>query len=173
VTEATDEPAQPAEWTRVSLLWAIQPHAAEIARLHGRLFPEAWDEPAVSRLLAHPASLALVASHGNPATIGAFALAQIAADEAELLTVGVAPAWRRHGIAGRLLDGIKRAAARSGAASLFLEVAASNASAQALYVKNGFVETARRAHYYARPSGPPEDAVVMRAQLAQTTGTRA
>ena len=44
---ASTAPAAPG---RVSLLWALQEHAAEIAQLHGAIFEEAWDAAAVSRL---------------------------------------------------------------------------------------------------------------------------
>lgn len=153
---------------RLSLLWAIQGHAADIARLHAQMFPSPWDEASVLRLLAHPGSIALVAAHGNPSEIGGFALAQVAADEAEILSLGVTGDWRRHGVGQLLLGGIKRAAARGGARSLFLEVAASNASARALYARAGFGEAGRRAGYYQLASGPPEDAIVLRAQLTAT-----
>ena len=151
---------------QVSLLWAVQPHAGEIARLHATLFDEAWDEAAVAALLAHPGSVALVACQGKQQEIGGFALAQIAADEAEILTLGVADDWRRLGIGLKLVEGIMRAAARGGAGSLFLEVADGNAAARALYARAGLVETGRRTGYYARAGGQREDAVVLKATLA-------
>lgn len=150
----------------VSLLWAVQAHAADIARLHASLFPEPWDVGSVLQLLAHPGSIALVAGHGNPSVVGGFALARIAADEAEVLTLGVTEGWRRHGIGQQLVAGIKRAAARGGAKALFLEVAASNAAARVLYGKEGFVEAARRPGYYKRHGVPAEDAIVLRCELA-------
>ena len=158
-------PAQPFDKRLMSLLWAVQPHAADIARLHAQMFPSAWDEASIGRLLAHPGSVALVAAHGNPSELGGFALAQIAADEAEILTLGVAEGWRRHGVGQQLVGGIARAAARGGARSLFLEVAESNAAARALYARAGFAEAARRAGYYQRPGAPAEDAIVLRKEL--------
>ena len=151
---------------RMSLLWAVPGHAAEIARLHAEMFPDPWDEAAVMRLLAHPGSVALVASHGTPTELSGFALAQIAADEAEILTLGVAADFRRTGVGKSLVEGIKRAAAKGGARTLFLEVAASNKSAMALYSRTGLVETARRKGYYVRAGAAPEDAIVMRCTLA-------
>ncbi|MEZ5817571.1 MAG: ribosomal protein S18-alanine N-acetyltransferase [Hyphomicrobiaceae bacterium] len=150
----------------VSLLWALPEHAVAISCLHGAAFAEGWDATAVAGLLAHPGSLALVASHGVPPMIGGFALAQVAADEAEILSVAVDGAWQRQGLAARLVDGIKRAAERSGARALFLEVAQSNEAALALYRKTGFAEAGRRKGYYAKADGGREDAVVMRCDLA-------
>jgi ribosomal-protein-alanine N-acetyltransferase len=117
-------------------------------------------------MLAHPGSVALLASAGTPRQIGAFALAQVAADEAEILTIGVAPAWQRQGVATKLLDGVKRAAVRAGAPRLFLEVAQSNGPAIALYGRNGFSEAGRREDYYTRPDGSREDALILRAVMA-------
>ena len=150
---------------RVSLLWAVQGHAPAIAGLHAQLFAEPWDAVAISGMLAHPGSIALVATAPGPADVGGFALAQVAADEAEILTLGVAAAWQRGGVATRLVDGIKRAATRAGARALFLEVAALNTAARALYAKAGFAEAARRKGYYAKKDSPAEDAIVMRCAL--------
>ncbi|MEZ5854013.1 MAG: ribosomal protein S18-alanine N-acetyltransferase [Hyphomicrobiaceae bacterium] len=152
----------------MSLLWAVPAHAGPIASLHAQMFPMPWDEAAITGMLAHPGSIAMVASQGGSVAVGGFALAQVAADEAEILTLGVAGEWRRHGVARRLVEAIKRAAARSGAASLFLEVAADNTAAQALYKATGFAESGRRKGYYERPNAPSQDAIVMRAKLVQT-----
>jgi ribosomal-protein-alanine N-acetyltransferase len=149
----------------LSLLWALPEHADAISQLHGRSFDEGWDAGTVARLLANPGSVALLASAGAPPIIGAFVLAHVAADEAEILMVAVDPEWRRQGVAARLIDGVKRGAQRGGAQALFLEVAESNAAAIALYLKTGFTETGHRKGYYARPDGTREDAIVMRCPL--------
>lgn len=159
-----DNPAAAA--TRLSLLWALPEHAGEISRLHALAFPSAWDEAAIARLLGHPGSIALVGTHGNPPSLVGFALAQVAADEAEILTLAVRDDWRRQGLGLRLVEGIKRAAARSGARSLYLEVGDRNAAAQQLYRRSGFAETGRRKGYYAHAGSAPEDAVVLRCELA-------
>ncbi len=165
-----DDPQTPAQSAldvrQLSLLWGLPEHAEAISQLHSSIFEAAWDTSAVTVLLAHPGSIALVARHGVPPTMGGFALAQVAADEAEILALGVDPSWRRKGVANRLVQGIKRGAARGGARALFLEVAASNAAAIALYAQNGFSEAGRRKAYYARADGPAEDAVIMRCELA-------
>ena len=156
---------QPTDWRHVSLLWAQPEHANAIARVHASLFDEAWDTASIEKLLLHPGSVALVAGHG-PQTIGGFALAQIGADEAEILTLGVGASWQRHGIGLRLIDGLKRAAAKGGAKTLFLDVAASNAAALGLYKKAGFTETGRRKAYYQHTGRPAEDAIQLKAALA-------
>lgn len=155
----------PRDLARVSLLWAVQGHAEAIARLHGRIFEAGWDEASIASLLLHPGSIALVATGAHPKDLGGFVLAQIAADEAEILTIGVADDWRRRGVGARLIDGIKRAAARAGARAVFLDVAATNEAARRLYLRAGFVEAGRRKAYYERADAPREDAIVMRCPL--------
>ena len=69
---------------------------------------------------------------------------QTAPDEAEILNLEVAGAWRRRGIASALL------AALLGAAhgTIFLEVAENNAAALALYCRFGWEPVAIRKGYY-------------------------
>lgn len=164
----TDKPTAHADIKRVSLLWATPEHADRLARLHAGLFPEGWDAASFERLLVHPGSVAFVAGIG-PTLLGGFALAQVAADEAEILTIGVIADWQRSGVGRLLLDGLKRAVVRAGATSLFLEVAADNDAALALYRRAGFVETGRRKGYYSRTGGASVDAVVMRLELPKSS----
>lgn len=101
-----------------------------------------------------------------------FALTRTIADESELLTLAVDPNHRRQGIAGNLT---KEWLGRTTAQTAFLEVAADNAAAHALYAKYGFAETGRRKGYYQRIGGHSVDAVLMQAavtrrQTCKTTG---
>jgi ribosomal-protein-alanine N-acetyltransferase len=82
-------------------------------------------------------------------------------DEAEILTLAVAPGQQRRGCAGALLDAVIDALRRDGVRSLFLEVDAGNAGAISLYEAHKFCRIARRKRYYR--SGA--DALVMRADL--------
>ena len=67
--------------------------AALLAALHAGCFAgnARWDEPAMAALLAMPGCFAVADPDG-------LALARVAADEAELLTVGVLPRARRRGV---------------------------------------------------------------------------
>lgn len=149
----------------VSLLWAAPDRAAEIAALHARLFQPAWDEAAITALLEHPASTSLVAIAGDPKLAVGFVIGQLAADEAEIISVGVAPDWQRAGLGKLLVEGLARASKRGDANRLFLEVAADNNAAIALYRKLHFAETGRRARYYERPGGAAVDALVLALKL--------
>ena len=104
----------------------------------------------------------LVAADGAGDVIG-YLVARHAADEGEILNVGVAPRHRRRG-AGRSLvrEGIARLA-RLGARQVFLEVRESNAGALALYRGFGFSEVARRTNYYRHPV---EDAIILKAAIS-------
>jgi ribosomal-protein-alanine N-acetyltransferase len=150
----------------VSLLWAGAEAAPEIAHLHASLFPEPWDAPSVTKLLEHPGATTLIARTGFPKTSVGFILGQIAADEAEILSIGVAPEWQRNGLAGKLVTGLERAVKRAGAQRVFLEVAEDNSAARALYRRCGFAETGRRKAYYARQDGQRTDAILMSKALA-------
>jgi [ribosomal protein S18]-alanine N-acetyltransferase len=145
----------------VSLLWAAPERAEEIAVLHARIFDPAWDTESIKSLLEHPAATSLVAVAGEPKAAIGFVIGQLAADEAEILSIGVSPAWQRAGLGTRLLEGLARAARRGEAKRIFLEVAEDNAPAGALYKKVGFVETGRRKRYYERPGREPIDALTL------------
>jgi len=149
----------------VSLLWAGLDRAAEVAKLHGLLFDPPWDETGLRNLLDHPASTAFVAFDGQSKEVVGFVLVQLAADEAEVLSIGVAPEWQRTGLGRRLVKGLATAVKRAEARRLFLEVADDNAAALALYRATGFVETGRRNGYYQRKNGKPADAVTMSLDL--------
>ncbi len=93
-------------------------------------------------------------------------LVQVAADEAEILTLAVRPSARRTGVATRLIE---KAAARivaAGGRRLFLEVAEDNAAGRALYARLGFEPVGRRPRYYARPDGPAVDALLLARNLS-------
>jgi [ribosomal protein S18]-alanine N-acetyltransferase len=96
-----------------------------------------WEGPGVLGWLAENAAAEAVGS----------ALFRQAGGEAELLRVATRPAWRRGGVARRLLAG---ALAELDAAGVdcFLEVRADNLAAQQLYSRLGFSPTGLRRGYY-------------------------
>lgn len=84
------------------------------------------------------------------------------ADEAEIASVCVDPAYRRLGGGTKLLQTLLRQARLSGAQNVYLEVRASNQAAQKLYRCAGFECIGVRKRYYTNPS---EDAVLMRCNI--------
>src|SRR5262249_54494503 len=127
------------------------------AAIHAASFPprEAWGADAIGLQLALPGAFGLVDERGG------MLLGCIVADQAEVLTLAVVPQARRRGIGAGLLQKAMALATERGGATLFLEVATSNAAALALYRRRGFVGIARRQRYYADGS----DALVMRVKL--------
>lgn len=96
--------------------------------------------------------------------IVACAVLQMAAADAELLSMAVLPAMRRQGIGRRVLDELVARAIAYKAESVWLEVRVSNGAAIALYNSAGFVEMGRRKNYYQSQDGR-EDAIMMRLAL--------
>ena len=128
-----------------------------MARLHARTFKRErpWSAEEFAALLDNPHVFAT----GDER---ALALGRVVAGEAELLTLATDPAHRRLGLGRGVLAAFEAGARDRGAAEGFLEVAADNTAALALYRGAGWQEAARRAGYYARAGGLAADAVVMR-----------
>ncbi len=96
-----------------------------------------------------------------------YVIGRVAADEGEILNVGVHPQWRRRGIARALVRALLDALGAAGARAVYLEVRESNAAARQLYAAFGFGEIGRRARYYRRPV---EDAVILRTAVGSGGG---
>jgi ribosomal-protein-alanine N-acetyltransferase len=82
------------------------------------------------------------------ATLVAFILVQMAADEAEILLIVVHPSYRRKGIAFSLLNLMKNYLEHTKVARLFLEVSVENESAISFYKEVGFDIVGTRKDYY-------------------------
>jgi len=136
---------------------AIRPVSAseleQLAALHAACFTDAWDADAFATLLAMPGAFALIAEEPERDAPSGFLMIRGAGEEAEIITLGVIPDQRRHGVARELLAGGMREAASRGARRLFLEVAADNAAALALYRAASFTQVGHRADYYHRADG--------------------
>ncbi|MET9297897.1 ribosomal protein S18-alanine N-acetyltransferase [Micromonospora aurantiaca] len=100
----------------------------------------------------------LVATDDDGAVLGYAGLAVSPPDEAWVQNVAVRRDAHRRGIGRLLLEALLAEAARRGARSTLLEVAADNAPAQRLYATYGFEPIGVRRGYY-QPSNT--DALVM------------
>lgn len=138
-------------------LRAATAHDAEaLAEIHAAAFgPDAWSEVVFAAQFAIPGVFALLHAAGG------LVLARVAADESEVLTLGVLPSARGRGIGADLLQAAGEIAAEAGATCMFLEVAVGNTAARRLYARAGFEEVGRRPGYYA----DRQDALVLRAPL--------
>ena len=92
--------------------------------------------------------------------IRGYAILMPAADEAELLNIGVAAAQQRKGLGRAMLAKMLDAARVKQLRRVFLEVRPSNVAAIALYRSAGFSEIGARRDYY-RNAESCEDALVM------------
>jgi tRNA threonylcarbamoyl adenosine modification protein YeaZ len=150
----------------ISIIEAGPEHAGVLSGLHAECFEEEWPAADIARIMALPGAVALLGfAATEPDRPAGFALARRAADEAEIISIGTAPAFRRRGIARRLVGGLADRLIGAGARALFIEVAAGNHAAQALYQALGFVPAGLRKGYYAKSGGTAEDAIVMRLAL--------
>ena len=141
-------------------------HADVMAEIHGRAFAEPWGTAAMARLLTMPAAKGWIAMVEENASEPAGAiLIQMAGGEAEIITLGVRPEFRRRGIGRALVGRAADWAREQGAENLFLEVAVDNPSAETLYRAFGFAEAGRRPNYYDRGAGQRVDALILRLPL--------
>jgi len=135
----------------------------EIARLHRECFADAWDSEFLGRLLAQPGAFSAIAiEQGRPA---GFVIARTNAGEAEILSLGVHPSWRRRSLATALVRSALDRVFRAGAAEIFLEVGVQNIAARGLYRYLGFREVGRRLAYYQLGPGSRADALILRYSL--------
>jgi ribosomal-protein-alanine N-acetyltransferase len=101
--------------------------------------------------------------HNESRIVGYF-LMSIAAGEAHVLNICVAPEMQGQGHGRRLLHALLKVARGHGVARVFLEVRPSNVHAIALYHDEGFNEIGRRPRYYPAKDGR-EDALVLAMEL--------
>ncbi len=94
-----------------------------------------------------------------------FVVSRRAADEAEILTITVAPARRGNGLATALLGSHISRLTALGVASLFLEVDENNKPALALYRRFGFAQVGRRPAYYSSADGSKANALILKLEL--------
>ena len=134
----------------------------DVAAIERAVFKDPWSRRSFDGLVDQKNVIFLVAEDG-PAVSG-YAIVLVAGDESELANLAVARLAQRHGVGKRLLRESLTQASHRGCRRIFLEVRESNASAIALYAREGFEAVGRRTRYYARPI---EDAIVMTKRLEQ------
>lgn len=137
---------------------------SDMARIHAAAFPDSrgWrrDEFAA---LAQSQHVFFVSKPDG------FAAGRVIVDEAELLTIAVAPAAQGQGFGRVLLQRFEHMAQSRGATCAFLEVAEDNAPALALYHRAGWRESGRREGYYSRKTGKKLDALLFEKPLDVAT----
>jgi ribosomal-protein-alanine N-acetyltransferase len=138
--------------------------AEEFAALHAVAFRRGWSAEEFERLLIEPNVVADRAMSG--ARLAGFVISRSATEQAEILSVAVAPPHRGRGLARKLLDVHLRRLAAYGISSVFLEVDERNVSARRLYAGLRFREVGRRESYYVETGTEAGAALVLRRDLA-------
>jgi [ribosomal protein S18]-alanine N-acetyltransferase len=154
--------------TRVTPIPEIAVEA--LAILHRECFPDdPWEAGALARIMALSGGFGWLAwEDQDPA---GFILVRDLGNECEILSLGVAPRWRRRGLAQALLATTVAEATPRRLPSVVLEVAIDNDAARDLYAAAGFVAVGRRARYYRRPDGRA-DALILRLALPPSSSPR-
>jgi len=146
---------------------ALESDAPELQRIERACFGEPWTLALLNEALRDPKYLLLCAQElagvePEGGSLLGYATAWSVLDEGQLDRLAVLPEQRRSGVGRALLAGILSKLQAAGAASVFLEVRASNAGALELYRRVGFVEAGRRKGYYENG----EDALILRFEHA-------
>ena len=138
-----------------------------ISQLHLRCFGKKWSDADIAGLLTRPGVFSIEARRVGKPNLPplAFVVYRLAADEAEILSIGVAPEHRGKGLARRLMEEVMRRLHGERARSLFLEVDSSNEPAIKLYRRLRFQTVAERPAYYKNEAGNKSAALVMRLDL--------
>ena len=141
---------------------------ALLAELHAAIFKAPWDQPwsaqSFAEILAMPGVQGWLMAR-DAAPVG-FMLARFTLDEGEILLTGIMPDARRCGHATHLMQILLEEARAAGVSRLFLEHAAGNQAAGALYGRFAFSPIGRRRAYYERRGGGREDAITRRCDLS-------
>lgn len=129
----------------------------QLVDLEKQCFSDPWSESAFRYELKNPLSVWLVAAENG--IIAGYAGTQTVLDESDMMNVAVNPAFRRQGIAKKLIESMVKILKDRDSKCLTLEVRVSNAEAISLYEKLGFIQVGLRRGYYRNPR---EDAYILR-----------
>jgi len=132
------------------------------ADLHKACFAKAWNESMMRQTLLMPGALGLMAFKDD-IPVG-FVIDAYSVDQADIVTLGVIPAFRGKKIGDLLLETSFEHLKQNGVADLFLEVAVNNPHAIELYRRHDFKQVGKRPNYYTR-GNEKIDALVMRRAL--------
>lgn len=139
-------------------------HLRGVLRIEVQSYPKPWTLGLYLSELALGSLRCYLVARSRGEVVGYGGVMYLGPD-AHVTTLAVAPEFQRHGVGGRVLLQLARAAVAHGAENLTLEVRVSNDAAIALYRRFGFAPAGVRKNYYAEVK---EDALVMWANDIQT-----
>ena len=126
-------------------------------------FPEPWSRAMVIEEIANVETRRYTVAVQASRVIGYLGV-MFVLDELHVNTLGTAPGHEGRGVASSLLRDALDVALRRGVRRATLEVAASNARAQALYYRFGFSPVGVRKNYYELTR---EDALILWAEIVE------
>jgi len=138
--------------------------AAALARIHGASFYRGWGEGEFEHMLSEKNTLVHRLKMGRK--IIGFSVSRMGADEAEILSIAVAPGYRGRGLSNTLLLTHLGHLAARGVRAVFLEVEENNKPARRLYERTGFTIVGRRQNYYRQGGQETANALLMRRDLS-------
>ena len=136
-------------------------HASRLAGIHASAFARPWTAHDFEGFLAERPIRADGVFLGRAWQPSGFVLSRQAADEAEILSLALAPEARGQGRGRILLATHLQGLAHGGVRRVHLEVEDGNDAALALYRRLGFTSVGRREGYYLRPDGSRAGALSM------------
>ena len=129
--------------------------APDIAKAEAEIFPDPWGERDIFSYICTEGGMCYSALVDGK--VVAYIIGRVIPPEGEIYRIATVPAFRKRGIAYRLLDYAAKTERGRGLECLFLEVRESNVPARNLYRAYGFREMGRRKNYYSLPT---EDAIL-------------
>ncbi len=127
----------------------------DVVRIEKACYPHPWTLAQFQQELENPcAHLELCRWQDE---LAGYLCYWLIAGEMQILNVATSPAWRRQGIAARLLEHCLQYCQRQGLVRAWLEVRASNQAAISVYQRRGFIISGSRPEYYR----DGEDALLM------------
>ncbi len=143
--------------------------AAPLASMSRRLveagLDPSWTVERIERHIRHEDSVVAIARVRTQ--LAGFAIMQYGDTTAHLNLLAVEPAFRRQGIARRLVQWLEESAVVAGTFTISLELRADNVVAERFYESLGYREIGRVRGYYQRV----EDAIRMRRELSVRSPT--
>jgi len=126
-----------------------------IHRIEVGSYPDPWPRSIFFLMRGRAPDLFLVAETED--TIVGYTIGEVERKSGSMvghvMNIAISEAWRRRGLALRLLDELESRFRLRGAESVYLEVRASNSSARRLYRKRGYIEIGSLPGYYREEDG--------------------
>lgn len=130
--------------------------APAAAVIEKEIFSEPWSEKSFAECAAAPSDI-YIAARCDGKLVGYCGMWCVA-DEGQITNVAVSAAYRRMGIARRMLNELIERGIQAGCRAFTLEVRVSNEPAKKLYKELGFESAGIRKNFYSHPA---EDADIM------------